>query len=70
VSYTALYVLAWLVTIASLAIAAIQLKDPTTLNIDPVISNWIGVAGAFLGALNGLLPRVTKPPEEERRGLD
>lgn len=48
--------------------AATVAADPLELTKQQVA--LIGVATAGLGVLNGFLPRVNKPPSDDRRGRD
>lgn len=68
--YTWMYILAIIATGLSAVIAAILLAPSDVLGLNAQTVGWLGVAGSALGTIGGFLPRVTKPAEEARRGMD
>lgn len=69
-SYRVLYALAVVVFVAITFITLVQAADPVSLGFSPLTARWLGIVGGVLGAIAGLLPRLQKPPDETRRGLD
>lgn len=69
-SYTLQYGLAVGVALASVAIGTILTMDPERLGLTPAITGWLTILLPILAVAASFLPRVQKPPEEERRGLD
>ena len=68
--YQAQYIASWVVAVGLIVLGAIQIADATRLGIPPTVDAWIDVAVAALGGIALLLPKVTKPPTPERKGLD
>ncbi len=68
--YALLYALSVLVTFAGGVIGLIQAADPTTLGFSPLASRWLGIVGGALLLAAGFLPRVTKFPSDDRKGMD
>lgn len=64
----------WGLTIVLLIIAAmlaaIQVADPMDLGISPVAKNWMSIISAGISAALAFLPKVTKPPADDRVGMD
>lgn len=69
-TYGILWGLAVTLTVASAGLAVILAADPVSLGITPVVKTWLGVVAAMIGVALGLLPRVTKPPDPKREGMD
>lgn len=69
-SYTIQYGLAVGVALVSVATGVVLNANPEALGISPVIGEWLKVVLPILTVAASFLPRVQKPPEEERRGLD
>lgn len=68
-NYRVSYYAAVLVTVLLAGLAAAQVaSDALELTRQQVA--LMGVAAAMLGVLAGFLPRVNKPPSDERRGMD
>jgi energy-converting hydrogenase Eha subunit A len=68
-SYSVSYWLAWACTIALGMLAATQAASGD-LALTRQQTAILGILGAGLGIANSLLPRVTKPPSDDRKGLD
>lgn len=49
------------VAVALAMLAAVQLANPESLGISPVVARWLGIVGVGLGLLQGFLPRVQGP---------
>ncbi|MCR4374433.1 MAG: hypothetical protein NUW22_06250 [Acidobacteria bacterium] len=69
-TYRPQYVLAVSVTVLLAILGAIQAGDAATLGLSRQVIAWLGIASAGLGVLNGLLPRITAPPNDARKGMD
>lgn len=69
-SYRWLYAISVAVTIVLGVIGAIQVADHNLLGVSDQVVAWLGIIATGLGIGNGFLPRLTKPPNESREGLD
>lgn len=69
-SYKALYTAAVAVALLAGLITIIQAADPLTLGFSPLAARWLAIFGSFLALVAGFLPRVQKPPNSDRQGLD
>lgn len=56
--------------IVAAMLAAVQVMDPMALGISPVIKNWLAVLSAGISGALAFLPKITRPPEEGRAGMD
>lgn len=71
ISYRILYVLSVIVTVVLVGLGfAIGLGPNSALGLDEHGVALCGLVSAMLGALSGFLPRMNKPPSDERRGMD
>lgn len=68
--YRVMYGFAIVITILSVIVGAILSVDSNVIGLNAQTVGWLGVIAAILGALNGLLPRVTAPPNDTRIGKD
>ncbi len=69
-AYRPQYVSAVVVTVLLAILGAIQAGDAATLGLSRQVIAWLGIVSAGLGILNGLLPRVTAPPNDARQSMD
>ncbi len=69
-SYKILYGLAIATAILSGTITLIQSVGPETLGFAPLAARWFGVLGGVLALCASFLPRVSKPPDPARKGMD
>ena len=58
VSYTVQRSIAIGVAVALVILGAIQVADPSSLGINPIVARWLGILAAGLGTLAGFLPSV------------
>lgn len=68
--YTHQHYAAVAVMIAIVVLGAIQVAGGDALGLSGRAMAWLGVATAGLGVLQATLPKVQKPPDDERRGMD
>lgn len=68
--YRLQYGLSIAVGVIVIFLGAIQTADPVALGIPRTAANWIPILLAGLGGLGLFLPKITRPPSDDRVGLD
>lgn len=63
IPYAVQYYAAIVVFVTLALIGAIQIAGPDDLGLSPIVFRWIGVVGAVLGVLAGVLPKIQSPPD-------
>lgn len=70
IPYRAQWGLTIILLIVAAMLAVVQVSDPVSLGISPVLKNWLSVLAAGVSAALAFLPKVTRPPDEGRVGMD
>lgn len=68
--YAMQYALAVFLTIMSTGIGLVLVTEPSQLGLLPMWVKWLAIINAMIGVSLGFLPKVTKPPSDDRRGQD
>ena len=63
IPYAVQYYVAVVVFVMGVVIGAIQIAGPDELGLSPIVFRWIGVVGAVLTVLAGVLPKIQSPPD-------
>lgn len=63
IPYAVQYYIAVFVFVTLALIGAIQIAGPDDLGLSDIVFRWIGVVGAVLGVLAGVLPKIQSPPD-------
>lgn len=68
--YRIQYTLAVIVLLLLVVFGVIQSTGGEALGLTAHQMAWIGVLTAALGTVQSLLPKVHRPPSDERKGMD
>ena len=69
-NYRTQWALTFVLMVAAAMIGAIAITEPEALGITPQMKNWLIVINVGISAALGLLPRIQRPPNDERIGQD
>lgn len=64
------YAITIALTVVTAGFAVIVVSDPGDLGLSPIALRWIGVIQAMIATALTFLPKITKPPNDERVGQD
>lgn len=70
IPYAWQYGMAVVCTCVATGIGVVIASEPSTLGLTPVFVKWLGVINSIIAVLLGVLPKITKPPSDERVGMD
>ena len=64
------YAASWVCLIAVIVLGAITIADQERLGISDMASAWLAVGLTVAGGLQAFLPKVQRPPDDSRVGMD
>ena len=68
--YTHQYYATFVVAFSLLALGAVQGLGGEALGLSPRVMAWIGVVSSVAGGVALWLPKITRPPDQDREGQD
>ncbi len=68
--YHVQYAASWVCLIAVIVLGAITIADQERLGIGDALAAWLAVGLTVAGALQAFLPKIQRPPDDARTGMD